>query len=173
MKNKHTALVCTLLLGLSACTQEHTATAAAAASAPAPAVLLESRYLESRLSGEASETESAQSAAFAELLAGGRADAFTALFAQARHPAGKAYALIGLHQTDPAAYARLKNDWPAAEEITVLAGDLAWDYRAAELFPAIEDGRLLRFISEPRPHGDADALLPPFADRQPENPNTP
>ena len=53
MKNKHTALVCTLLLGLSACTQEHTATAAAAASAPAPAVLLESRYLESRLSGEA------------------------------------------------------------------------------------------------------------------------
>lgn len=177
MQNKHTALTCALLLvGLSACTQEHAATAAATASAPAPAlpaVLLESRHLESRLSGEASETESAQSAAFDELLAGGRADAFTALFAQARHPAGKAYALIGLHQTDPAAYARLKNDWPAAEEITVLTGDLALDYRAAELFPAIEDGRLLRFINEPRPHGDADALLPPFADRQPENPNTP
>lgn len=76
MQNKHTALTCALLLvGLSACTQEQAATAAATASAPAPvlpAVLLESRHLESRLSGEASETESAQSAAFAELLAGGR-----------------------------------------------------------------------------------------------------
>ena len=128
-----------------------------------PAALLDSRRLESRLTGEASERESAPSAAFAKLLADANADAFSALFAQARHPAGKIYALTGLHQADPAAYGRLKKQLDGASGVEVLDGDIVLPYRAADLLPAIEDGRLLRFITEARPDGGAGALLPPFS----------
>lgn len=156
------------LTALVACTQDagmpSVPPAANAAAQTLPAVLPDSKRLESRLTGEASESESAQSAAFAKLLADANADAFAALFAQARHPAGKIYALTGLHQTDPAAYGRLKKQLDGASQIEILDGDIVLPYRAADLLPAIEDGRLLCFITEARPAGGAGALLPPFSE---------
>ncbi len=71
---------------------------------------------------------------------------FEALFAQAQHPAGKIYALIGLKETNPAQYQRLKAGLDPEQKVRVRSADVIFEETVSALLVRIESGDLRYFI---------------------------